>query len=189
MTYKESLDTAFRYADSERSDFDYPDMFHTLANEAQMLIATQGDKILRECEVSTSSTASGPPSPRGEGNGFELKLPEDLYEIRGIVDQNGRPVEYEVYERGIAIVPKLGSYKVIYYALPEIIDENTADNYEYEVPLYTHVAIPYYIAYRLVGTDDTTLYQALKNQWNMYMGIFNQTGKARVKKIVNVYGI
>ena len=195
MTYKESLETAFRYADSERSDFDYPDMFHTLANEAQMLIATQGDKILREREIEvigqSLSLADGEPAPftQGSQRGYELMLPEDVYEVRNILDVRGNPVTFDTYERGVAIVPAPGTYKVIYYALPKVIDENTPDDYEYEVPLYTHVAIPYYIAYRLVGTDDTTLYQALKNQWNMYMGIFNQTGKARVKKIVNVYGI
>ncbi len=187
MTYKQSLEIAFRYADSEKSDFDYPDMFHTLANEAQMLIATKGDGILRECEAEAVLTI--PQSPDEPLKNYELKLPEDVFEVRSIIDAYGRPVTFDIRERGVAIVPSLGTYKVTYYALPSVIDENTADDYEYEVPLYTHAAIPYYIAYRLVGTDDAQLYTALENQWGMYMSIFKQTGKARVKKIVNVYGI
>jgi hypothetical protein len=138
-----------------------------------------------------------PQSPNGDSSlytreplkNYELKLPEDLFEVRNILDAYGNPVTFDVYERGIAIVPAPGTYKVIYYALPKVIDENTPDDYEYEVPLYTHVAIPCYIAYRLVGTDDAQLYTALENQWGMYLSIFNQTGKARVKKIVNVYGL
>lgn len=178
MTYKQSLDIAFRYADSEKSDFDYPDMFHTLANEAQMLIATKGDGIMKSVDVEASQTAD-----------LKAELPSDFFELRDVADSNGNSVTADIQERGRLILPKAGKYTVTYYALPTIINENTPEDYEYEVPIYTHAAIPYYIAYRLVGTDDAQLYTALENQWGMYMSIFKQTGKARVKKIVNVYDI
>ena len=71
--------------------------------------------------------------------------------------------------------------------MPQTIDGETPDDYEFEVSTETHNAIPYYIGYELAKTDDTTLAQMLLNEWNRYMSIFVNEPKAVTKRIRNVY--
>ncbi len=202
MTYKESLEIAFRYADSTESDFDYKEMFYTLADEAQKLIAIYGRHILRTIEivpfpedgfvtVSAGGNVSNVPCS-DFGKEVKIQMPDDFHALspQGIVyaDDYTLPVDYKfVGETVLSIVPD-DKYTVNYYALPNTIDENTPDDYVYEVDSDTHNAIPYYIAYRLVGTDDITLYQALKNQWDLYLSLFNDRAKCVRKQIRNFYG-
>lgn len=175
MTYKKSLETAFRYADSEESDFDYPGMFYTLADEAQMLIATNGDWATKSVEIDAT-------------DGEPQKLPDDFYEFESVTAEGGFNAVYRLINNGEIEFAAPGKYLLTYHSLPDTIDENTPDDYVYQVPEYTHRAIPYYIAYRLIETDDITLSTALKNQWNLYMSVFNKTRRAKSKKIANIFG-
>lgn len=175
MTYKKSLEIAFRYADSEESDFDYPDMFYTLADEAQKLIATKGDYITKSvcAEITDDKT---------------FTLPDDFYEFESVLSEDGTNAAYRIADNNHIVFENAGKYTILYHSLPDTVDDDTPDDYVYQVPEYTHPAIPYYIAYRLIETDDITLSTALKNQWNLYMSIFNKTRRAKRKKIINVYG-
>jgi hypothetical protein len=75
-----------------------------------------------------------------------------------------------------------------YWALPKDITKLSAEElekYEYEVSEHTHVAIPSYIGYQLVKTDDVQLAQILLNEWNKYLSLFDDKVKAVKRKIRN----
>ncbi len=180
MTYKESLDIAFLKTDSEQSDYESK-LFPVLAHEAQLYIATHGTHIVRKVEI-TVETAP-----------YKMALPDDFYRTAplGLVDAKDETegVSYYIAEDGYIVIKQTGDFVLYYWALPRDItkmSEEELASYEYEVAENTHVAIPSYIGYQLVKTDDVQLAQILLNEWNKYMSLFDDGTKAVKKKIKNI---
>lgn len=178
MTYKESLKQAFLKTDSEESDYE-SDIFPILANEAQMFIAMYGTHITKMAEIEVTA------APK------TVKLPEDFYRIspKGLVYSEDEKVCADMYmsDDGNMVINETGNFVLYYYALPTDISKEGMDlsDYEYEVDKSTHVAIPSFIGYQLVRTDDVQLAQILLNEWNKYMSLFTDREKATYKKIRN----
>ena len=188
MTYKESLEIAFLKTDSEASDYD-SGLFPVLANEAQMYIAKYGTHIVRKWEYEVKEVP------------FADNLPDDFYRVAplGLVrkedEQSG--AEYYIGEdsvvnddgtvepKNIINIEETGNFVLYYWALPKDLTSADVDleNYEYEVASHTHVAIPSYIGYQLVKTDDVQLAQILLNEWNKYLSLFDDKTKAVKRKI------
>ena len=176
MTYKESLDIAFLKTDSEASDYD-SGLFPVLANEAQMYIAKYGTHIVRKKEYEVTALP------------FTDNLPPDFYRtaplglVRSEDEQTG--VEYYLGEDNVINIEETGNFVLYYWALPKDLTSADIDleNYEYEVAPHTHVAIPAYIGYQLVKTDDVQLAQTLMNEWNKYLSLFDDKTKAVKRKI------
>jgi hypothetical protein len=111
----------------------------------------------------------------------------DFYQlIRTEIRGTDKQVNYYIIENTF-VTDSEGTIDIYYYAMPQTIDGETPDDYEFEVSTETHNAIPYYIGYELAKTDDTTLAQMLLNEWNRYMSIFVNEPKAVTKRIRNVY--
>jgi hypothetical protein len=91
----------------------------------------------------------------------------------------GNPNTGEEFDSNILIVDCVGTIDVTYYANPIDITKNTNDTYVFEVSPDTHVAIPYYIAYNLVMSDDVALSTQLKNEWNKYMSVLADVPSVR----------
>lgn len=180
MTYKESLEQAFLKTDSEQGDYDSK-IFPMLANEAQLYIAKYGTHINRRREIDVK-----------EDNSL-IALPDDFYTMspKGLVYANDELMgaSYHMADDYNMVIHKKGEYILYYYALPSDLTRlPDLDNYEYEVDKSTHVAIPSYIGYQLVKTDDVQLAQILKNEFDKYMSLFDDSKKAVQKKIKNVVG-
>lgn len=179
MTYKESLDIAFLKTDSEESDYDSK-LFPILANEAQMFIAMYGTHITKKVSISVSSAP------------YTYTLPDDFYQmaLKGIVrtEDETQGVDFSYSEDGKIIISETGSFNLYYYALPTDLTQSgvNLDTYEYEVSPETHIAIPSYIGYQLVKTDDVQLAQVLLNEWNKYMSLFTDAQKAVKRRIKNI---
>ena len=84
-------------------------------------------------------------------------------------------------------IKETGDFVLYYWALPKDLTAEGVDldNYEYEVAPHTHVAIPAFIGYQLVKTDDVQLAQILLNEWNKYLSLFDDKTKTINKKIRN----
>lgn len=165
--------------DSESSDYDSK-IFPILANEAQQYIAKYGTHIVRKVEIEVENAP------------FKTSLPEDFYRIApmGIVNAKDETegVEYYIAEDNFVIINDKGKFLLYYWALPKDITKisnDELDNYEYEIPSHTHVAIPSYIGYNLIKTDDIQLAQLLLNEWNKYLSLFDDKVKAVERKIRN----
>ena len=177
MTYKESLDMAFLKTDSEASDYDSK-LFPILANEAQMYIAKYGTHIVRKIEIDADNTP------------YKAKLPDDFYRValQGMVnaDDELEGVEYYIVDDNNLVVNEEGKFNFYYYALPNDLtklSDEELEAYEYEVASDTHVAIPSYIGYQLVKSDDVQLAQVLMDEWNKYLSLFDDKVKFVKRKI------
>ena len=177
MTYKESLDIAFLKTDSDASDFDSK-LFPVLANEAQLYIAKHGTHIVRKLEIEADSVP------------YKIKLPDDFYRValQGMVhkDDEFMGADYHLIEDGYAVIDEKGVFDFYYYALPTDLtrlSDEELDNYEYEIAGDTHVAIPAYIGYQLVKSDDVQLAQVLMDEWNKYLSLFDGPVKTIKRKI------
>ena len=174
MTYKEAVDTALKLIDSERSDFD-ESLFPFFADTAQKKIAMYGKRIEKLHTLEKPDDAE-----------VEVEIPGFYQLIRTEIRGSDEQVNYYIIENTFVTDSK-GTIDIYYYAMPQTIDGETPDDYEFEVSTETHNAIPYYIGYELAKTDDTTLAQMLLNEWNRYMSIFVNEPKAVTKRIRNVY--
>lgn len=177
MTYKQSLDIAFMKTDSESADYESK-LFPVLANEAQMYIAKYGTHIVRKLDIEVKNVP------------FKTELPKDFYRasLMGLVDAedelNG--IDYFIAEDNFIVINDTGKFVFYYFALPKDLTKLTDEEleiYEYEVAEHTHVAIPAYIGYQLVKTDDTQLAQILMDEWNKYMSLFDDKVKAVKRRI------
>jgi len=177
MTYKESLNIAFLKTDSESSDYESK-LFPVLANEAQMYIAKYGTHIVRRIEIEVNNVP------------YRFKLPDDFYKValQGMVyaDDELEGADYHLTDDGYAVVNEKGVFAFYYYALPtdltKLSDEEL-ESYEYETAEETHIAIPSFIGYQLVKSDDVQLAQILMDEWNRYMSLFDDKVKVIKRRI------
>lgn len=174
MTYKEAVDTALKLIDSERSEFD-DSLFPFFADTAQKKIAMYGKGIEKVITIE-----------KPDDTETETEISDFYRLVRTEIRGSGGQVHYYMFNNKF-ITDSEGTIDVYYYAMPETIDENTPDDYEFEVSPETHNAIAYYIGYELIKTDDTALAQMLLNEWNRYMSVFANEPKAVAKRIKNVY--
>ena len=179
MTYKESLDIAFLKTDSESSDYD-SGLFPVLANEAQVYIAKYGTHIVRKVDIEVEKAP------------FKTALPVDFYRVSpmGLVNAEDEleGIDYYIAEDNFIVINDTGKFVFYYWALPKDItkmSDEERESYEYEVADHTHAAIPSYIGYQLVKTDDVQLAQILLNEWNKYMSLFDDKVKAVKRRIRN----
>lgn len=187
MTYKESLEQAFLKTDSEKGDYE-AGIFPALAHEAQMYIAMYGTHIKRTDEI-TVQAVNGDSVAEG-GNIYTL--PDDFYRFdTGKIVYRDSPrisAAWHMTGSGTVAFEQTGTYLLKYWAKPQDLTQMTdeeRDGYTYEVAPETHVAIPFYIGYQLVKTDDVQLAQMLLNEWNKYMSLFDDAVKAAEKRITN----
>ena len=179
MTYKESLNIAFLKTDSEESDFE-SGLFPVLANEAQMYIAKYGTHIVRKIDIEVEKAP------------HKMELPADFYRSSpmGLVnaDDELTGIDHYIAEDNYLVVNESGNFVFYYWALPKDItkmSDEELEGYEYEVADHTQVAIPSYIGYQLVKTDDVQLAQILLNEWNKYLSLFDDKTKAVQRRIKN----
>lgn len=176
MNYAKAIEIALQKTDSELSDYD-ESIFPAIVDSAQMLIATKGIYIKRMYTVVNTEET-------------EYILPtiiSNFYQLTKIKKRGSiGPVNYYEYGEGqnhTLVLSEVGTIDIYYYALPKTIDENTADDYEFEVDLETHNAIPFYIGYELTKVDDPTIAQICLNEWDKYMSLFVDKPRIDYKRI------
>lgn len=179
MTYKESIDIALLKTDSEESDYER-ELFTVLANEAQLYIAKYGTHIVRKIDIEVEKAP------------FKTALPDDFYRESpmGLVNAEDEltGIDHYIAEDNYLVINETGKFVFYYWALPKDLTKLTDEEleaYEYEVADHTQVAIPSYIGYQLIKTDDVQLAQILMNEWNKYLSLFDDRQKAVQRKIQN----
>lgn len=178
MTYGEAVRIALLKADAEKDDFD-SGLFAPAADEAQKKIAYFGRHIKKRHTLTIEKAP------------VEIDLGElnpSAYEIKGIVKRGSKDsVDYYFIDETHLSVNDTGTFDIHYYAKPHDITDETEDDYVFEVPDDTHVAIPFYIAYELTKTDDEILAQMSLNEWNRYMSLFDDKPFVIQRRIENKY--
>lgn len=60
----------------------------------------------------------------------------------------------------------MGKFELEYYAIPEEITEDNAEDYEFELDLDAQMALPYYVASSVLMSDVSANYTAFEAKYN-----------------------
>lgn len=83
----------------------------------------------------------------------EAEMPEDFYALCGVW-KNGRNVtRYRTWIAGRLLVMPGETVTVEYYAMPATIDEDTPDEWEFEVSEAACQAMPFFVAAQILSSD------------------------------------
>ena len=175
MTYKQAIDTALKLIDSEYDEFD-EGLYPFYADTAQKMIAMYGKHIERLKTIE-----------KPDNTEVEVEL-DNFYKLNYTVIRGSKAQVNYILTGNKLTTDSAGTVDIYYFAMPETVTGETDDEYQFEVDIETHNAIPYYIGYALAKSDDPATAQMLFNEWNRYMSVFVDEPKVVVKKMRNVLG-
>ena len=117
-------------------------------------------------------------------NGYYEK-PEDCYVVKAIYNGTER-VNFELIAGNIRLGN--GTYKMVYEAIPTNIDENTDDNYEFEIDVDCQEAMIHGVCAQICINDEPELYVTYYERYNLAMANINdKLGKS--SKLTFVGGV
>lgn len=103
----------------------------------------------------------------------EYALPSNMYQFKRIIgldDKNERKnVGYDVIGKKIYLKNEMGKYILEYYAYPEIITEETEDDFELEIDQDVQMILPYMVANDILKVDPSSDYTAFFNEYRRRM--------------------
>ena len=102
-------------------------------------------------------------------DGYYTK-PEDCYVVKAIYKNNKRATFSIVADR---IIIDNGEYKMLYEALPANIDEETDDEYEFEIDVDCQEAMIHGVCAQLCINDEPELYQTYFERYNLAIANIN----------------
>lgn len=121
---------------------------------------SQKKKILRTKTYSISEDSEGM---------SEFTLPANLYQFKRLIGLNDRSerknVAYDVVGRKLFLKNEAGRYILEYYAYPEVITEETEDDFELEIDQDVQLILPYAVANDILKIDPSADYTAFYNEY------------------------
>lgn len=98
-----------------------------------------------------------------------IGLPDDFMQEKKIryFTTNNNSLKYYIQKDKLKIYKNcLGKFELEYYAIPEEITEDNADDYEFELDLDAQMALPYYVASSVLMSDVSANYTAFEAKYN-----------------------
>lgn len=102
-------------------------------------------------------------------NGYYVE-PDDCYEVKAIYNGTKR-MSFERVADTIKI--DNGTYKMVYEAIPENIDENTEDDYEFEIDVDCQEAMIHGVCAQICINDEPELYATYFERYNLAIANIN----------------
>jgi hypothetical protein len=82
-----------------------------------------------------------------------------------------------------------GQFDIHYFKLPSVIDDNTSDDYEFEIDLQAQNLIPYYMAAHVGFDEKQTVSTFLQNQYeNKLANLSNGSIQSQIGSIIDTKG-
>jgi len=105
-----------------------------------------------------------------DSNGMtEYMLPSNMYQFKrliGLDDNNERKsIAYDIIGKKIYIKNEEGKYILEYYAYPEVITEETEEDFELEIDQDVQLILPYAVANDILKVDPSADYTAFYNEY------------------------
>ena len=126
----------------------------------------------------------------GINNKFDLKeLCDDFYKIYKLYIGESQYTNYEMITDTmlkINVVPKDAIITICYESYPELITEDTDEDYEIPNHIENLIILPLYIASELYKDDDISLATMYRNQFESQVD--NKSSKDNKSKFVSVNG-
>ena len=98
-----------------------------------------------------------------------IGLPDDFMQEKKLryFTINGNNLKYYIQKDKLKIYKNcLGKFELEYYAIPEEITEDNAEDYEFELDLDAQMALPYYVASSVLMSDVSANYTAFEAKYN-----------------------
>ena len=98
-----------------------------------------------------------------------IGLPDDFMQEKKLryFTTNNHSLKYYIQKDKLKIYKNcLGKFELEYYAIPEEITEDNADDYEFELDLDAQMALPYYVASSVLMSDVSANYTAFEAKYN-----------------------
>lgn len=98
-----------------------------------------------------------------------IGLPDDFMQEKKLryFTTNNTILKYYIQKDKLKIYKNcLGKFELEYYAIPEEITEDNAEDYEFELDLDAQMALPYYVASSVLMSDVSANYTAFEAKYN-----------------------
>ena len=98
-----------------------------------------------------------------------IGLPDDFMQEKKLryFSTNNNSLKYYIQKDKLKIHKNcLGKFELEYYAIPEEITEDNAEDYEFELDLDAQMALPYYVASSVLMSDVSANYTAFEAKYN-----------------------
>lgn len=98
-----------------------------------------------------------------------IGLPDDFMQEKKLryFTTNNNNLKYYIQKDKLKIYKNcLGKFELEYYAIPEEITEDNAEDYEFELDLDAQMALPYYVASSVLMSDVSANYTAFEAKYN-----------------------
>lgn len=98
-----------------------------------------------------------------------IGLPDDFMQEKKLryFTTNNHNLKYYIQKDKLKIHKNcLGKFELEYYAIPEEITEDNAEDYEFELDLDAQMALPYYVASSVLMSDVSANYTAFEAKYN-----------------------
>lgn len=117
-------------------------------------------------------------------NGY-CTMPDDCYSVKTIYKGDKRVTFSVVANR---IITENGEYKMLYESLPKNIDENTEDDYEFEIDADCQEAMIHGVCAQLCINDEPELYVTYFERYNLAIANINDKLN-KTRKLTFVGGV
>lgn len=174
---------------SYNNQADYLTVIPGLVNEAMMEIATTVRKIPVIAQLSTLPSEV-------VGHRVKYTLPDDFYQfVSGSVLKtlDGHILHtncFMLQGHKYLFVPadEAGDYEITYYRYPELLPDDPDEDAELDNTPDTHLAIPYYVASKLLMSDDEFQCALCTNTWDDKLRMMQPDVHMEVRHVTDVYG-
>lgn len=159
---------------SDTKNADYRLRMNNLADYAQNEIS---DKV----GIDSTYTINDETTITATEDGYKkYDLPEDLKEFRFARWASEPFYDYRIEDRQFWIYEAYtGTFVLVYHKYPATIDDDTDDDYEFDVDSYAHGVIPYYLGGMVLADENANISDKLLNIYYERLGkLYKRTLRA-----------
>ncbi len=192
MTLIEAIKQALALADEYSPDAGYAHMFtedEDFQQKLKLLFAQPYQELSQIKKIKKQKTYTVETNNDSEDRYTAYSLPFDLYKIKEIVVQDVKTNklidgDYYLQNKKIYLNDSVeANYILVYYAYPEVITEETEDDFELEIDQDVQMVLPYKAIDNILKTDPSADYTAFKQA---YEDALNRLDLSETSMLVNV---
>lgn len=176
MTLIENIKIALSLADEYSPDAGYEQMFtedEDFRNKIKILYAQPYQELSQIKKIRKIKNISRNISEDVQEHYIAYSLPFDMYILKDIIvldSETNKRVDGDYYvvdnEKKIYINDMdTGVYKIEYYAYPEVITEETEDDFDLEIDQDVQMILPYKVIDNILKTDPSADYAAFRQAY------------------------
>lgn len=176
MTLIENIKISLALADEYSPEVGYEQMYtedEDFQNKLKTLYAQPYQELSQIKKIKKTKTISRNVNKNAESHYTPYSLPFDMFLLKGVIaldSTTNAPIQGDFFlridEKKIYINDTDTSvYKIDYYAYPEVITEETEDDFELEIDQDVQMILPYKVIDNILKTDPSADYNAFRQAY------------------------